>query len=122
MVKKPLKNGIVLFRTYPGYWASTSSESDEVSYFAVKDKKIVGYHHTRKAQHIGDDTSRTAFINQKKYTYATSVKLERDDPDYVYSYYSRGLRFKSWKRRLEELTKFVGADLTDEETKKMVEE
>ena len=49
------------------------------------------------------------------------MKIDTDAPNYFHSYYSHGVRFKDWKKKLDGLTHFVSVDLTDEDTKKMLE-
>lgn len=119
MIKKKLSNGVILFRHFHSY-NDKSSDSDEVAYFAVKDKNIVGYHHTTKAQHVGDDTYREAWINRKLFLAENKEAVDEKAPDYRRSYYSHGVRFKDWVKRVESLTSFVGADLDNEENKEVI--
>lgn len=128
MIKKPLKNGVQLFRHYYNWNRSvddedvSSSDSEKVSYFAVKGLKIVGFHWTKKAQHIGDWSTHKAWMNTEFYRNVDQLQAPETNPDGSRrSYYSSGLLFKEWKPMLEELTKFVEAKLDDESTKKNME-
>lgn len=128
MIKKPLKNGIQLFRHYYNWHSHhndedvSSSESEKVAYFAVKNLKIVGYHWTRKAQHIGDYSTHKAWLNTKFYRNIDQLQAPDEHPDGGRrSFYSSGLLFKEWKTMVEELTTFVEVDLDDESTRKNIE-
>lgn len=114
MVGKKLTNGVTLFRhTY----YEDATYASVVTYFAVKGKKIVGFHHVEKARHQGDTSTYMAWINAKNLVFGNTK--ERDTKERgTYG----GLRLREWKAKMEKQTKFVAADPRNEDNRKRLAE
>jgi len=112
-VNTPLKNGIILYRHFDGYSASDCSG---VSYFAVKDKKIIGFHFTRKSEHRGDESEAWGWINEKLLRGDNQAFLKTKNK---YGNDIQSKRFGDWKFILGNTVNFKEIDLTDEKNKRI---
>ncbi|MBE3086274.1 MAG: hypothetical protein IMZ64_08670 [Bacteroidetes bacterium] len=117
-VEKKLPNGITLFRNYESHYSKSeekhsSSESDRVSYFAVKGKDIIGYIFTRKSRHPGDTAEVYCWINAQYLR--EKEQLSKNE------YCSKPtVGFKAWKQMVSELKTFKPIDLDDKKNRKIL--
>jgi len=112
-INKKLPNGITLFRQY-------DDPEVAVSYYAVKGRKIVGYHFTRKAQHRGDEATPYAWIN-KRLLRENNQEMKEYTTGYYYKH-KLPLKFRDWKEKVGKIKKFIAIDLKDKINKKVLAE
>lgn len=119
MIKKKLQNGVMLFTAYQNFnvvssGKTGSSKSNEVAYFAVKGKDIIGFIFTKKSKHPGDSATVYCWINSR--LLRNSTQLSKND------YMSAPtVGFKKWKQMVSELKEFTPIDLSDEKNQKVFE-
>lgn len=117
MVVKPLRNGIRLFSHFFTWGeGGSASEATGIAWFAVFEKKIVGFHLTERGASRIDDTKAWAWINTPKLRRKNSIGGERRG---LLGTYFTGIKQRDWRARLEamEPSELVEIDLNDEVNK-----
>lgn len=98
MVEKALPNGIRLFSHYDSWGSNpTAADASGIAWFAVFEKKIVGFHLTEKGSNKADEAHAWAWIGEPKLRCSTSLEEGRAG---LYGSYTTGFKQKTWKAKL----------------------
>lgn len=112
MITKPLKNGVILFRNVDSMHGSMG-----VSYFAVKNRSVVGFCLTKKAEHRGD--------YPEVWSWTSCLKLRQKNCVHYGGWRDGNIdkwNFTMWKADIEGKTALVAIDLDDENNKRVLME
>lgn len=112
MITKPLNNGVILFRNVDSLHSSLG-----VSYFAVKNKGIVGFCLTKKAEHRGD--------YPEVWSWTSCQKMRQKNCKHYGGWHDGNIdkwNFTMWKEDIEGRDALVAIDLDDESNRKVLME
>jgi hypothetical protein len=103
MIGKRLPNGVTLF---------AKVDSTYSVYFAVYGLKIIGFHHTKKSEHPGDQADYSAWVGVS--VLKIGNKLQAKQLNKWGSPYTDNLRFRQWKDEVSKIdaSKATAIDIT----------